>query len=44
MLRHVADCPAPSHMECPTFRRLVEDAGQHREAPPKPPARNRGTG
>ncbi|NTF91634.1 helix-turn-helix domain-containing protein [Agrobacterium rhizogenes] len=22
-LRHVADCPAPSHMECPTFRRLV---------------------
>lgn len=27
-LRHVADCPAPSHMECPTFRRLVEVAGQ----------------
>lgn len=26
-LRHVADCPAPSHMECPTFRRLVELAG-----------------
>ncbi|MGC1486848.1 MAG: helix-turn-helix domain-containing protein [Albidovulum sp.] len=22
-LRHVADCPAPSHMECATFRRLV---------------------
>ncbi|WP_163269074.1 helix-turn-helix domain-containing protein [Chelativorans alearense] len=22
-LRHVADCPAPSHMECPTFRRLL---------------------
>lgn len=22
-LLHVADCPAPSHMECPTFRRLV---------------------
>lgn len=27
-LRHVADCPAPSHMECPTFRRLVDAAGQ----------------
>jgi len=22
-LRHVADCPAPSHLECPTFRRLL---------------------
>ena len=22
-LRHAADCPAPSHMECPTFRRLL---------------------
>jgi DNA-binding transcriptional MerR regulator len=27
-LRHVAACPAPSHMECPTFRRLVEVAGK----------------
>lgn len=27
-LRHVADCPAPSHMECPTFRRLVDLAGK----------------
>lgn len=27
-LRHVADCPAPSHMECPTFRRLVDAAGK----------------
>lgn len=27
-LRHVADCPAPSHMECPTFRRMVELAGR----------------
>lgn len=27
-LRHVADCPAPSHLECPTFRRLVEVAGK----------------
>ena len=22
-LRHTAACPAPSHMECPTFRRLL---------------------
>ena len=22
-LRHAARCPAPSHMECPTFRRLL---------------------
>ncbi|WP_420237456.1 helix-turn-helix domain-containing protein [Telmatobacter bradus] len=22
-LRHVAACPAPSHMECPTFRRIL---------------------
>ena len=27
-LRHVADCPAPSHMECPTFRRLMDVAGK----------------
>ncbi|MBB5751629.1 helix-turn-helix domain-containing protein [Prosthecomicrobium pneumaticum] len=27
-LRHVADCSAPSHMECPTFRRLVDLAGK----------------
>lgn len=26
-LRHAAACPAPSHMECPTFRRLVGAAG-----------------
>ncbi len=25
-LRHVADCPAPSHMECPTFRKMVNVA------------------
>lgn len=30
-LRHVADCRAPSHMECPTFRRLVDVAGRHRK-------------
>ncbi|CTQ53962.1 Copper export regulator [Roseibium album] len=23
MIRHVAECPAPSHMECPKFRQLL---------------------
>ena len=23
-LRHAANCPAPSHMECPKFRRIVQ--------------------
>ncbi|KGD80254.1 MerR family transcriptional regulator [Tatumella morbirosei] len=27
-LRHVADCPAPSHLECPTFLRLLNVAGK----------------
>ncbi|SOE99994.1 DNA-binding transcriptional regulator, MerR family [Burkholderia sp. OK233] len=26
-LRHAAACPAPSHMECPTFRRILLAAG-----------------
>ncbi|SHO67067.1 DNA-binding transcriptional regulator, MerR family [Pseudoxanthobacter soli DSM 19599] len=30
-LRHVADCRAPTHMECPTFRRLVDLAGKRGE-------------
>ena len=25
-LRHAAACPAPSHMACPTFRRMLEAA------------------
>jgi len=25
-LRHAAACPAPTHMECPTFRRLLRVA------------------
>jgi DNA-binding transcriptional MerR regulator len=25
-LQHAAACPAPSHMECPTFRRLMQAA------------------
>ncbi len=30
LVRHVADCPAPSHMECPTFQRLVTLAARSR--------------
>lgn len=26
-LRHAAECKAPSHSECPTFRRIVRAAG-----------------
>jgi DNA-binding transcriptional MerR regulator len=31
-LRHAAVCKAPSHMECPSFRRLVRVAGAGRLA------------
>lgn len=27
-LVHVADCPAPSHLDCPTFRRLLDLSGR----------------
>lgn len=30
MLKHIADCPAPTHMECPKFRRLLREAGSAR--------------
>jgi DNA-binding transcriptional MerR regulator len=29
-LQHAAVCKAPSHLECPTFRRLVKAAGRRR--------------
>lgn len=29
-LRHAARCPAPSHMECPKFKRLLKLAGNGR--------------
>jgi len=29
-LRHAAICNAPSHFECPKFRRLLRIAGKHR--------------
>lgn len=37
-LRHAADCPAPSYMECPHFLRIVRVAGAGRlePAPRKP--------
>lgn len=31
-LRHAADCPAPSHLECPTFQRLLKGATKTRRA------------
>ncbi|HEX5756140.1 MAG TPA: helix-turn-helix domain-containing protein [Arenimonas sp.] len=36
-LRHAARCPAPSHLECPTFQKLLRGA----TAAPRPP-RKRG--
>jgi len=48
-LRHAAACPAPSHMECPTFRRLLRAAASgvierppKARAPERPRIRNRG--
>lgn len=43
-LRHAARCPAPSHMECPTFQRLLADAAAHtdRKAAAARPGRGRG--
>lgn len=32
-LRHAAACPAPSHMECPTFRRLLRAAASRAIGP-----------
>jgi len=49
-LRHAAACPAPSHMECPTFRRLMSAAASGarrkkpgRSRPNKPLNRTRAT-
>lgn len=43
-LRHAAACPAPSHMECPTFRCIVRAAasgaiGPRKKKSPQPPSR-----
>ena len=34
-LRHAAACKAPSHMECPTFRRLMRAAASGALKPPR---------
>ena len=34
-LRHAAVCPAPSHMDCPTFRRLLRVAAAGKISEPK---------
>ncbi|MBX9828768.1 MAG: helix-turn-helix domain-containing protein [Xanthobacteraceae bacterium] len=38
-LRHAAKCPAPSHMECPTFKRMLRLAAAGRLDPPERMAR-----
>ncbi|MFC5757343.1 helix-turn-helix domain-containing protein [Rhizobium sp. GCM10022189] len=43
-LRHVAECPAPSHLECPTFRRLLDVAGKRAGAGKGGQAARRGGG
>lgn len=40
-LRHVAECPAPSHLECTSFQRLLKVAKRAPETPSKPPKRSR---
>jgi DNA-binding transcriptional MerR regulator len=41
-LRHAAACPAPSHMECPTFRRYLKAAASGAMRPARQgPARKR---
>ena len=45
-LRHAAACPAPSHMECPTFRRLLRAAasgamGARKKSAPQPRGNSR---
>ncbi len=48
-LRHAAVCPAPSHMECPTFRRILRAAElgvlgtQAQREPQRPQRRAPGT-
>jgi len=45
-LRRAVDCPAPSHMECPTFRRILAAAaaGEVARQSPKTPPRRAGRG
>ncbi|WP_414474392.1 helix-turn-helix domain-containing protein [Microvirga sp. M2] len=41
-LRHVAECPAPAHLECPTFRKLLKAATRRRVTRPASDTRGRG--
>jgi DNA-binding transcriptional MerR regulator len=36
-LRHASRCPAPRHMDCPTFKRLLKLAATGRLPSPRPP-------
>ncbi|ASP32551.1 helix-turn-helix domain-containing protein [Labrenzia sp. VG12] len=38
MIRHVAECSAPSHMECPKFRRLLRLGGKRKTETRKIPS------
>lgn len=40
-LRHVATCPAPSHLDCPQFVRMMRLAGAGRLKPPAKPGSSR---
>jgi DNA-binding transcriptional MerR regulator len=42
-LRHVAECPAPSHLECPTFRKLLKAATRRRVTRPRSRIGRRGS-
>jgi DNA-binding transcriptional MerR regulator len=47
-LRHAAACPAPRHMECPTFRRILRAAaagvlGARKKESPRPRSSSRRT-
>jgi DNA-binding transcriptional MerR regulator len=43
-LRHAAACRAPSHMECPTFQRILRAAAAGTFDEPRPPAGRRRVG
>lgn len=40
-LRHAAVCPAPRHMECPSFRKLMQAAAAGELAAPEPARKRR---
>lgn len=39
VLHHVADCPAPSHMECPSFQRMLKASDRRKPTKKKPPTK-----